>query len=195
MRMIGDIGLEFTSAILVTACILLVCESLLWRNAHRSKMRRFALPGALVLLAPAMVLGLTALVHGFRVIDLVFVRGFYMHLVLPVVVIPVQLGVAATLFGPIRDSGALGWRLAAHSTSLSFLAINAVNWCTPGYCGWYGFPFTFYQYSDVVIQMNGMPPDSPYSVGALAANLLLLAVVLAALAATRVVAKRHEAVV
>jgi hypothetical protein len=42
------------------------------------------------------------------------------------------------------------------------LLLSTVNWCAPGWCAHYGFPFSFYGWSDAMISFNGWEP-SPFN--------------------------------
>lgn len=173
MFLFQTIGLEFFTGIVVTTLGVFAGEWILWRT-HDRALRRVVLFGALAVVSPIAVVGLTAFMNGFRVIDLVFRQGWYMHALLPILVVPPQLGLACGLFRPIRDPGALGWRMAAHVITLSFVTVNAINWCSPGYCGWFGFPFVFYQFTDAPSVIAGVVTQPPLSVSALFFNLVCL---------------------
>ncbi len=43
------------------------------------------------------------------------------------------------------------------------LGLSSVNWCAPGWCAHYGFPFSFYGWSDAMISINGWAPSGPFS--------------------------------
>ncbi|HYI10483.1 MAG TPA: hypothetical protein VEK57_15590 [Thermoanaerobaculia bacterium] len=72
---------------------------------------------------------------------------------------------------------------ALAAVTLSILAaLNAVNLCAPGWCGWYGLPFPYYSWSDAMMTFNGRcsgcPASHPLGVAANVAFAAVLCVTL-----------------
>lgn len=44
---------------------------------------------------------------------------------------------------------------------LILAALNAVNLCAPGWCGWYGFPLHYYSWSDAMATFNDVCSGCP----------------------------------
>ncbi len=66
----------------------------------------------------------------------------------------ILLGLAAIAYVMLRlaavryASARLRPVLLAASVALILGALNAINLCAPGWCGWYGFPLYYYTWSD-----------------------------------------------
>lgn len=98
----------------------------------------------------------------------------------------IVLGAAAMLFPRTK------WRVAFVAIALLFAALNLANWCQPGWCGRYGFPFAYSWWSDAFVIVNGQNLSAGESSSALAANALVFAGVAAAMAVLfRLVNRRH----
>ena len=69
----------------------------------------------------------------------------------------VLLIVAALFLFPVSLSRKLAtnYRLAFIAFGLLFVTLNVANWCNPGWCGSFGFPFRYRWWSDAIIIMNG----------------------------------------
>ena len=77
---------------------------------------------------------------------------------------PIVVATLATYFATRDRIQHESWRAAALATyacSGLFGVLNIVNFCSPGWCGRYGFPFAYYEWSDSVMVFNGVWPD-PY---------------------------------
>jgi hypothetical protein len=107
------------------------------------------------LAAPAAsVLWLTALMK-------VWYRIWYIDLPLPILLVPVLAAVlvasvAVKLTHPTRLSRAL---VVTYAWAGFFGAVNIFNGCAPGWCGRYGFPFPYYEWSDATLSFNGLITD------------------------------------
>jgi hypothetical protein len=65
------------------------------------------------------------------------------------------LTLAAVLFPRLSERRHIRWRFAFVTAALAFFALNLINQCSPGWCGWFGFPLPYRWWSDGVIVMNG----------------------------------------
>ncbi|HSP16762.1 MAG TPA: hypothetical protein VLV78_18590 [Thermoanaerobaculia bacterium] len=83
---------------------------------------------------------------------------------------------------PKRADGAVTrwWRVGFATLIVGFTVLNITNWCSPGWCGRFGFPFAYSWWSDAIIVINGKNLSAGASIVAAVANLIVL--VLAALA-------------
>jgi hypothetical protein len=90
---------------------------------------------------------------------------WYVDLPLPVLLLPPAL------------ASLIGWRLTRRDLSATmtrpiavwawagfFGAMNTANFCNPGWCGRYGFPFSYFTWSDAMIIWNDQPPDNLHEV-------------------------------
>jgi hypothetical protein len=104
---------------------------------------------------------------------------------LPAFVWYVDLPLPFLLLPPVLAS-LIGWRLTRRSDLSAtmtraiavwawagfFGAMNTANFCNPGWCGRYGFPFPYFTWSDAMIIWNGQPPDNLHEVS-LVLNILV----------------------
>jgi hypothetical protein len=51
--------------------------------------------------------------------------------------------------------------------------LNATNWCSPGWCWEYGWPFTHYFVGDAIVVINGVESPSGFFVLPLLGNLVV----------------------
>ncbi|HKV12914.1 MAG TPA: hypothetical protein VJ725_32525 [Thermoanaerobaculia bacterium] len=56
------------------------------------------------------------------------------------------------------------------STIVTFTLLNLANWCNPGWCAHFGFPFRYLWWSDAIVIMNGVSLSAGTSLLALLAN-------------------------
>jgi hypothetical protein len=67
----------------------------------------------------------------------------------------------------------------------AMLYLNVTNFCQPGWCGEFGFPFTYRHWSDEIPEINGVVYGPGFSARGLAADFAIgLLAVLAAPAVT-----------
>jgi hypothetical protein len=67
------------------------------------------------------------------------------------------------------------------SATAIFALLNLANWCSPGWCERFGFPFPYSWWSDGIMIMNGVNLTAGVSRLALFGNGILLVVVLSAI--------------
>jgi hypothetical protein len=166
----------FGAVALIVIGVLLVCFVL--QGALRSRLRNEVLRGAALclfvvplLLSPMLVYALT---HDARM------RPPAVLYWLPAATTLVLVITAALLF-PRTKSNVLMWRTAYFAISWTFLALNLANWCNPGWCEHYGFPFPYSWWSDAVMTMNGETQTAGFSAVAIVANVACMATVAAAM--------------
>jgi hypothetical protein len=69
--------------------------------------------------------------------------------------------------------------VAGGITLLFFLYINTVNRCAPGWCGEYGFPLTYSEWSDAKLILNGVNlSDKPFIPSTFAVDATIAALVI-----------------
>lgn len=68
------------------------------------------------------------------------------------------------------------------STAVTFTLLNLANWCSPGWCAHFGFPFRYSWWSDAIVILNGVNLSAGTSLLALLGN-VACAVAVTALAA------------
>lgn len=64
-------------------------------------------------------------------------------------------------------------RLVTVAVVAVFVYLNAVNWCNPGWCYTYGWPFAFLDLSDSIVIMNGEMLPQGLFLGPLLLNILI----------------------
>lgn len=64
-------------------------------------------------------------------------------------------------------------RLVTVAVVAVFVCLNAINWCNPGWCYTYGWPFTFLDLSDSIVIMNGEVLSQGFFLGPLLLNILI----------------------
>jgi hypothetical protein len=174
------------STFAVTAALLAVSAALLaWRGGVTSRVGR----GVLLALVAAMLLASPALVSG--TIDALIDQGEglrknYVHpsafvLWAPALLVPAILALLHRLFPP--GGAVLRYRAACMATLVALGALNITNWCNPGWCERYGFPFPYSWFSDAILIMNGRNWTAGFSALALLGN--ATAAALAAVALSR----------
>jgi hypothetical protein len=100
-------------------------------------------------------------------------RGMYMHVSPLSTWVPaffaIVVLVAARLLFPLHGNHAhaLRWRAAFVASVIVFATLNLMNWCHPGLCARYGFPFAYLTWS-----LNSAGGSHP---GAIVANFVVLA--------------------
>jgi hypothetical protein len=99
---------------------------------------------------------------------------WYVDLPLPFLLLP---SVLASLIGwwltSRSDLSATMTRaIAVWAWAGFFGALNTANFCNPGWCGRYGFPFPYFTWSDAMITWNDKPPDN-LNEGSLVLNILV----------------------
>lgn len=75
---------------------------------------------------------------------------------------------------PVGGEGpALRWHLSFWAIAFAFALLNIANWCSPGWCHRFGFPFSYSWWSDAIIIMNAKNLTAGTSYIALGANIAL----------------------
>jgi hypothetical protein len=64
-------------------------------------------------------------------------------------------------------------RLVTMAVLAVFAYLNATNWCNPGWCYTYGWPFTFFDESDAIIIINGEMFPRGFFLGPLLLDILI----------------------
>lgn len=99
-------------------------------------------------------------------------RVWFIDLPILILLSPVMLATLAAYLAMRTGIQHDAWRSAAlvtYACSALFGVLNIVNFCSPGWCGRYGFPFAYYEWSDSVMIFDGVWPD-PYHPEALPLN-------------------------
>jgi hypothetical protein len=73
------------------------------------------------------------------------------------------------------------WRLRLWLIAFAFTILNIVNWCSPGWCERFGFPFPDSWWSDAIIVMNGKNLTAGTSLIAFGADISVFLLAVAAL--------------
>jgi len=71
-------------------------------------------------------------------------------------------------------SRAFRWRAAFTALVVGFVVMNSANWCSPGWCEWFGFPFPYRWWSDGIIVMNGDNLTAGWSLAAAITDVCVL---------------------
>jgi hypothetical protein len=148
------------------------------------------------LLSACFVGGPAAAVLWFTALVKVWYRIWFVDLPMPVLVAPVIVASIAAWLATrtgVRDRTWRATALAVCAWSGFFGVLNIVNFCSPGWCGWYGFPFPYYEWSDSVMVINGVWPN-PYHPAAIPLNAFTFAAVTTLLLLVVRMARRKAAV-
>ena len=96
----------------------------------------------------------------------------------PLVFVLVILAAAHLLF-PTRTTprDVLRWKIGFVTFVLAFAALNLANWCSPGWCERFGFPFPYSWWSDAILVINGVNVSAGHSTAAIFANVVVLILV------------------
>jgi len=130
---------------------------------------------ATILISPAAVAWVLVAAQRDKGINRVFVDPSPIVLWSPSILVCV-LVVANELFFPRRVSPSQrdAWRFAYATIVVSFAFLNIANWCSPGWCERFGFPFAYSWWSDAILIMNGQNLSAGFSVTAIALNASVL---------------------
>jgi len=114
-------------------------------------------------------------------------RGIYVHYspyvyLAPAFVVALLFGISRLLFPRREPSSVFRWHLKFWLVAFAFAVLNVANWCSPGWCERFGFPFPYSWWSDAIIVMNGENLTAGTSLIALVANISVFVFVVAALA-------------
>lgn len=104
------------------------------------------------------------------------VEGISPQLFLAPVILVAVLFPASRLLFP-ESARVHWWRLAFWLTALAFAVLNVANWCSPGWCERFGFPFRYSWWSDAIYDGS-----AGWSLLAVFANVAVFCAVIAALA-------------
>jgi hypothetical protein len=119
-----------------------------------------------------------------RYIDQGFALGWYSALLVVFVL-------AGSRFLFPRRPNAFRWRAGFAALVIGFIVLNVANWCSPGWCGRFGFPFSYSWWGDVILEINGQNLSAGTSVKAFVANVCVLLVAIAALAVSYRLSKEN----
>ena len=157
----------------------------------RSRIQRPVIRG---FLASAAVLALAAspfVVHLLTEKEFAFLvkHGVYKHYAWWAYLLPAVASVAIvvagySLFRRSQVPSATKWRIAFVGACFGFAFLNLANWCSPGWCERFGFPFPYSWWSDAIIIMNGKNLSAGASTLALAANFATFAFVVVVMVRT-----------
>ena len=162
----------------VLAALLLMLIELRARNPNSVIRGLLTSTSLLALLAsPVLVAAMTE-----KELRLLAEHGHWRHygpqvFAAPLVFAALLLVAAYALF-PSREveRQPLKWRIYFLATCLGFSALNLINWCSPGWCERFGFPFPYLWWSDAVVIMNGRNITAGTSKVGLAMNVAILVV-------------------
>jgi hypothetical protein len=77
-------------------------------------------------------------------------------LLLPGAVVLLLLTLGHTLISaPENDRVARQWRFYLYAAGVTFLVLNCIDTCSPGWCSRLGFPFAYESWSDAMIDFDG----------------------------------------
>jgi hypothetical protein len=170
----------FAAAALLTTTVTLfaILALLRWRLACTGRLSRGVVSGlavASLLASPIFCIsiteaGLASARRSGLFIDPPLLLVFY-----PFAFALVVLAATHLLF-PIRATpfDALRWRVAFVAFVLVFAAFNFANWCSPGWCERFGFPFPYSWWSDAIFVINGVNVGAGHSTFAVLANVVVL---------------------
>jgi hypothetical protein len=173
-------------AILTTTIPLVIVVSVLLRvrTQIRNTIGRAVVTSSMVVSLAAS----PALVYAITEVELrPLVRaGVYVHhgayVFLAPAVLTIVLVTASNLLFPRRPSvSATKWRFGFWILCFAFGILNFANWCSPGWCERFGFPFSYHWWSDALLVINGENVTAGSSSAAIAGNLALLLIALAVL--------------
>jgi len=113
--------------------------------------------------------------------------GVYVHyspyiFLAPTFLVALLFGISQFAFPRRGAESAYGWHLKFWLIALAFTILNLANWCSPGWCERFGFPFPYSWWSDAIIIMNGENLTAGLSLLALAANITVFLFAVAVLA-------------
>jgi hypothetical protein len=112
--------------------------------------------------------------------------GVYIHYspylyLSPAFVVTLLFGISRLLFPRRGATSVFRWRLKFWVVAFAFTLLNIANWCSPGWCERFGFPFPYSWWSDAIIVMNGKNLTAGTSLVAFGANISVFFLVIAAL--------------
>jgi hypothetical protein len=112
--------------------------------------------------------------------------GVYVHYspylyLAPASVVTLLFGISRLLFPRRGTTSVFRWRLKFGLISFVFTILNIANWCSPGWCERFGFPFPYSWWSDAIIVMNGKNLTAGTSLIAFVANISVFLLIVAAL--------------
>lgn len=144
-----------TAALLVLAVMSLmrarrVRTAAVWRAVFA------ALSIVIILISPSAVAWMIVAAQRDPSIHRVFVDPSPIVLWSPSILVCLLIGVNELFFprrvSPLQSDA---WRSAYAAIVVSFAFLNVANWCSPGWCERFGFPFAYSWWSDAIIVMNG----------------------------------------
>ena len=174
----------------VTAALLPVCAALLaWRGTLTNRAARgvlLAVIAAMLAVSPGLVSGtIDALTATSEPLMKSFIHPSPSVLWAPAILVSIVLVLLDRLFPSANAprGATLRYRAALLGTLIALGGLNITNWCSPGWCERYGFPFPYSWWSDAILIMDGRNWSAGFSALALLAN--VAAAALAALVLSR----------
>jgi len=113
--------------------------------------------------------------------------GVYAHdspyiFLAPAFLVAVLFAISQFAFPRGRANTARHWNLGFWLIAFVFTVLNIANWCSPGWCERFGFPFPYSWWSDAIMIINGENLTAGHSLIAFLTNILVFLFVVAALA-------------
>jgi hypothetical protein len=99
----------------------------------------------------------------------------------PAFVVAVLFAISQLLFSRPARPRTSRWHHTFWLSAFVFALLNVTNWCSPGWCERFGFPFSYSWWSDAIIIWNGENLTAGTSLVALGANILAFVFFVAAL--------------
>ena len=112
--------------------------------------------------------------------------GFYIHystyiFLSPAFLVVLLFWISRLIFPRRGSESSYRWHLKFWLTAFAFTVLNIANWCSPGWCERFGFPFPYSWWSDAIISMNGENLTEGLSLLALTGNMMVFLFVVAVL--------------
>ncbi|MBV9492863.1 MAG: hypothetical protein JOZ54_01355 [Acidobacteria bacterium] len=164
---IWRIPIDAFAALVVGVGLALVWSAASTRRRFPSPIdRRLLLATAVLatLLSPAAVELITRPTH-----DRLASHGMYVDLSFVVLYGPAVAVAVLFAIGRFAFPGGRG-RLAFAFVAFGFALVNVMNWCSPGWCESFGFPFAYSWRSDAILIFNGENLSAGFSIPALWKN-------------------------
>ena len=161
-------------------CLLVACV------AARMRVTSHALRGLLVAVGMLAVVCTPLYVYRVAEKELTFLmkHGVYGHyrawaFLAPVLAASFLTAGTFLLFPDRGTRSTVSSRALFLATCFAFAALNLLNWCSPGWCEKFGFPFPYSWWSDSMIWINGENLTGGMSILAGTANFAILATIVA----------------
>ena len=167
----------------ISLALVWIAVASLRRRAKSIVARAILLSAAVVatILSPLMVHLITA-----DELERMVKLGVYIHysphiFLAPAFLVALLFGISQLAFPRGGTNPVHSWHLKFWLIALVFTVLNVANWCSPGWCERFGFPFPYSWWSDAIIIMNGENLTAGFSFMAVLANVSLFLLVVAVL--------------